>query len=58
MKVIIMYRDGKIMEVIAKKTGIPKSTVEKIYRMAINKSINLQIYVDNLEIYQNLRGRS
>lgn len=57
MRVVTKRRDGKSLGIIAKETGLPKTTVAKIYRRAMNKSMDLQIHVDDPEIYRNAPGR-
>ncbi|MCJ1430508.1 hypothetical protein MMC29_008426, partial [Sticta canariensis] len=55
MQIVTKHRDGKTFQVIANETNIPLATVAKIYRTAMNKSMNLQIHVDNPEVYSNNR---
>ena len=54
------HSDGKTFQAIAIETNIPRIpriTVTKIYRTAMNKSMDLQTSIDSPKIYNNTRGR-
>ena len=55
MQIVTKYKNGKTFQTITNETGIPYITVTKIYKTAMNKSIDLQILIDSPKIYNNVR---